>query len=102
MEPEKDAKGDVLQLQNTLTSPRRLHANKGADWSEIYPEFIEDFSAAIIEAKMAAMAINSSIDDGQPVHWRDLILLPMTNGVQMAMQDPNTLNFAKEIGAASE
>lgn len=88
IDPVGDAQGDQLRLQNGLTSPRRLHAERGAEWEEIADEIIEDMAYAISRAKQMATEINNKFQDGQPVQWRELINLPMPQGIQMTMQDP--------------
>jgi len=91
IEPLTDAQGDSWRIQNALTSPRRLHAERGAEWEEVADEIVTDNATAIIAAKKQAMEINQQLDDGQPVHWRELISLPMPNGLQMTMQDPQLI-----------
>lgn len=90
IEPVKDAQGDQLRLQNALTSPRRLHGERGADWDDVSGEIVDDFSLAIRKAKAAAMAINDEFEDGAPVHWQQLMPIPMPTGIQMTMTDPIT------------
>ena len=96
IDPIKDAQGDVIRLQNMLTSPRRLHNEGGRDWDEIALESVEDTGKAIVLAKKKARAINDKFDDGQPVHWREIANLPMPTGIQMTMQDPNVVTAMKE------
>ena len=91
IDPVGDAQGDILQLQNALTSPRRLQARRGADWEEVQQEIIEDNALAIEAAKKRAARINNKHPNEPAVHWRELINLPMPNGVQMTMQDPNAV-----------
>lgn len=93
IDPVGDAQGDQLRLQNGLTSPRRLHAERGAEWEEVADEIVADMMYAIQAAKAAAQKINSKFNDGQPVQWRELINLPMPVGVQMTMQDPAALDL---------
>jgi capsid protein len=93
IDPVGDAQGDQLRLQNGLTSPRRLHAERGAEWEEVSDEIVQDMMYAIAAAKKAAIQLNSRFDDGQPVQWRELINLPMPIGVQMTMQDPAALTL---------
>lgn len=93
IDPVGDAQGDQLRLQNGLTSPRRLHAERGAEWEEVAGEIVQDMAFAIVTAKSAAQKINAEYDDGQPVQWRELINLPMPQGVQMTMQDPQVLSL---------
>jgi capsid protein len=91
IDPVSDAQGDALRIQNALTSPRRLHAEGGRDWEEIADEIVSDMSYAIVKAKQRAVAINSQFQDNAPVHWRELISLPMPAGIQMTMQDSQAM-----------
>lgn len=91
IEPEADARGDVLRIQNCLTSLRRLHAERGNDWQVIADEQIDDTAYAIVKAKAKAQEINNRFKDNSPVHWRDLIGLPLTQGITASMQDPNAV-----------
>jgi lambda family phage portal protein len=101
IDPVSDAQGDALRIQNALTSPRRLHAEGGRDWEEIADEIVADMSYAIVKAKQRAVAINSQFQDNAPVHWRELISLPMPNGIQMTMQDPQAAVVAADAAAES-
>jgi len=88
IEPVADAEGDATQLKNALTSPRRLHAARGKDWEEIAEESIADNAYAIERAMRQADKINQQFPDSPQVNWRDLISLPMPQGVTVSMQDP--------------
>ncbi|MEM1224603.1 MAG: phage portal protein [Planctomycetota bacterium] len=95
--PVEDAQGDTLVLQGGLNSRRRLHGERdGAEWEELSSEIIEDNALAIEGAMKKAKAINSKNQGGTPVHWRELINLPMPTGVQMTMQDPNVIELQTE------
>lgn len=98
IEPRADAEGDALRLQNALTSPRRLHAEGGRDWEDIAGEIVDDNMIAIMRAKKSASVINRRYPDDVPVHWRELISLPMPNGIQMTMQDPGVVEAQIEGG----
>lgn len=91
IDPVGDAQGDMLRLQNGLTSPRRLHAERGAEWEEVADEIVADNYYSIVAAKDAATKINKKYNDGQPVHWRELINMPMPAGIQMTLQDPQVV-----------
>lgn len=95
IEPRADAEGDVIRLQNNLTSPRRLHGERGAPWDTIAQESVDDYTTAIRYAKQAAAKLNAEFPEDTPVHWRELLHLPMSNGVQMTMQDPNEYTEAE-------
>jgi len=88
IEPLKDAQADALMISSGLTSPRRLHASRGKDWDVVCNEIVEDNLQAITKAKEAAEKLNEQFDgDKQPVHWRELINMPLPDGVQMQMMD---------------
>lgn len=93
IDPVGDAQGDQLRLQNGLTSPRRLHGERGSEWEEVADEIVADLTYAITAAKKSAAKINADFPDGQPVHWRELINMPMPVGLQMTMQDPQALKI---------
>lgn len=99
IDPVKDAQGDQIRLQNGLISPRRLHQERGRDWEVIADETIEDMEYAITRAKEAAQRINAKFADA-PIHWRELISLPMPTGIQMSMQDPQLLQQQAEASAS--
>jgi lambda family phage portal protein len=106
IEPVADAEGDAVQLRNALTSPRRLHAARGKDWEEIAEESIADNAYAIERAQAQAAKINEQFPESPQVNWRDLIALPMPQGVTVAMQDPaaikNQETELQTIAAESE
>jgi hypothetical protein len=101
IDPVGDAQGDQIRLQNGLISPRRLHAERGRDWEVIADETIADMEYAITKAKQAARRINAQFNDA-PIHWRELISLPMPTGIQMTMQDPQALQQQAEQAATED
>ncbi len=88
IEPLKDAQADGYRLQAGLISRRKLHAERGYEWDELYDEIIDDNTNAISAAKRAANKINKRFPDDPPVSWRELISLPMPEGTQMILNDP--------------
>ena len=88
IEPLKDATADVLTLRTGLTSPRRLHASRGRQFEKVFQETIEDNAKQIRLAKETARKINEEIEDGQPVHWRELLSLPAPEGINIAIGAP--------------
>lgn len=73
IQPLQDAQADALRLRERLTSPRRLHAERGQDWDDIYAETIADNSAAITQAIRAVQQIEK--DTGVKVHWREALYI---------------------------
>jgi lambda family phage portal protein len=102
IEPLKEAQADALRLQNQLISPRRLFAGLGYEWEKIAKESIEDNAMAITAAKKQAAKINKANPDDAPLHWRELVNLPMPNGVQMTMQDPNMFDDSTSDNEAGD
>jgi hypothetical protein len=102
IEPVADAQGDAEQLKNGLTSPRRLHAARGKDWEEIAEECIEDNAYAITRAQQMAAKINQQFPESPPINWRDLVALPMPEGMTMAMQDPAAVAVQEDAANAEE
>lgn len=96
IEPEKDARGDALRWQSGLASPRQIHGDRGEEWERVAAEIVEDHAVAITAAKKRAKQINDR-HPGEVVHWRDLISLPMPNGIHMSMQDPGLVEL-KQTG----
>jgi len=85
IEPMKDAGSDLLRLRNGLTSPRRLHAERGRDHEELVEETVQDNALAIRRAKTESVKINAEFADDQPVHWRELLSLPTPDGVSVKL-----------------
>lgn len=84
IEPLKDASADLLEMRNSLTSPRRVMQRRGMDWDVVFRETITDNANAIREAMVAAHEINSSKPASQdPVQWREVLNTPTPDGVQI-------------------
>lgn len=99
IEPLKDAAGDVIQLEATLTSRRRLHGDNGQDWEEIVDEQVADNTYAIEKALKAAAKLNGKFANSPgftPIHWTNLIGLTMPKGVTLSMQDPYITEVRKD------
>lgn len=85
IDPLKDATADITRLSGGLTSPRRLHAERGDDVDQLARETIADNAYRIRLAKSEAQKINTEFkDDSMPVHWRELISLPLPQGFTIA------------------
>jgi lambda family phage portal protein len=89
--PLQDAQADAVQLQNCLTSPRRLHAGRGLDWELIAEETVKDNVYAITVAKKAAQKLNLQFPDDPKVHWRELLPIVMASNTQLSLQDPQVV-----------
>lgn len=86
IEPMKDVAADVLEHRNGVNSPRRIQQRRGRDWDEVSTEIVEDNASVIIKAKAKAAEINAAFPgDASPVRWRELVGLPLAEGVQMSL-----------------
>jgi len=72
VDPEKDAKTDALRLGENLTSPSRLHGERGADWAEVVEEIVRDQGVAARSAIAEAADINKTNPEAR-LDWRELI-----------------------------
>lgn len=68
IEPMKDAQADALRLEKNLTSPRRLHAERGRDWSDVVDELVEDRAQLIERSIVRAQELSARL--GVEVDWR--------------------------------
>ena len=73
IEPLKDAEADALRLAKNLTSPRRLHAERGCEWAEMVREIVDDRKALIVSAIEAAAEINAAYPEAE-IDWREIAL----------------------------
>ena len=71
-------------------------ADAAKTFTEIADEMLEDYGYAIIKARRLALEMNESIDDGQPVHWRELLPIVMPSGLKMDIKDPNAITQEQE------
>lgn len=86
IQPIEDATADQIRLRTGMTSLRRAHAARGQDYDTVMEEIIADRKALIIAAKTAAAEINAQFpDDNEPAHWRDLAVLPPSQGETLAL-----------------
>lgn len=72
IEPLNDAKADELRLSAQLTSPRRLHAERGRDFNEISDEIVSDYALLISKALTEVDKITKKFPNAD-ITWRDLI-----------------------------
>lgn len=87
LEPVNDAAADLLRVRNTLTSRRRLHAERSQDWYEIADEQVEDSRYYIERCLQAATDMNSAYPDNpMPFTWRDFYSSPTSDGIQIGIQ----------------
>lgn len=57
IQPLQDAQADELRIRSRLSSPRRVHSERGADYDEVIAETVADNAAAIRQAVIAAMDV---------------------------------------------
>ncbi len=94
LDPETDAKAEALQLENILTSPRRLQGNRGCDWETIVKETIEDKMLLIKAAKNAADRLNQEV--GLILTWEQVLRAGLPEKASVAKQPAANLPAPKE------
>lgn len=73
IDPTKDSMADAFRIQHRLTSPRRVHAERGQDYDQVLAETISDNSKAITAAITAAGLIEAQTK--KPIDFRELLFL---------------------------
>ncbi len=99
IEPTQDATGDLIQIRNGLTSPRRAAARRGVDIEDLEDESIEDRIRLISKAQDAADSLNQRHKDRPgwvDLSWRDIAQPPMPEGIQISVAS------GAELGAKPE
>lgn len=83
VQPLEDASADLMESRNALTSMRRVHNKRSADWTVVADEIVED-NALIIDKAMAK-ALELQAKYGLEVNWQQLAALPMPDGLQVSV-----------------
>lgn len=84
IEPHKDALGDATQIDNRLSSRRRLLDERGIDIDKLDGEIVRDNGRLLRMAIAEAQAINAENPEAS-VTWRDLLNLPTKPGATAAL-----------------
>lgn len=85
IEPVGDATGDLLRVSNHLTSRRRVSAERSTDFETTSTEGSLDNAFIIRQAKLRAAELNAEFPKDEPVTWRDVMSLPMPQGIQVSI-----------------
>ncbi|XZE20854.1 phage portal protein [Pirellulaceae bacterium SH449] len=85
IQPVEDATAKILRKQNMLSSPRRIHGEDSEDWEEIVDETVDDVAYAIRAAAIKAKELTEELGLDPPLHWRELLNLPIPDGLQIAV-----------------
>jgi hypothetical protein len=79
-------------------------ARNGLDTEEIDKEILSENYRLIRRAKKLTARINAEFDDGQPVHYRELMSRPFPEGMTfrlMGQEGPQTNEASSETGATA-
>jgi lambda family phage portal protein len=96
IEPLTDRQADAYGILTNLNSRRRQCEENAMEWETLSDEIVADNAYAIRGAKKEAAAINKDFPDEKDlVHWRELIALPLPQGMTIApfggsVNSPNT------------
>ena len=71
IEPKKDAEADDLRIRRNLSSPNRVVAERGNEWSEVVAEKVRDYGILIELAIAKAAELNKEHPEAM-VDWREL------------------------------
>ncbi len=99
IQPVEDATGDLIQIRNHLTSPRRLTARRGMDYGVHLQECHEDYELRINSAQETARRVNAhnkSREGWIDITWRDIDQPPMPEGVNV------NVGSGAELGASPD
>ena len=86
IQPVEDATGDLIQIRNHLTAPRRLTARRGIAYEIHIQECHEDYELRINSAQDTADRLNlrnKTRNGWVPITWRDVDQPPMPEGVNV-------------------
>lgn len=86
IQPVEDATGDLIQIRNHLTSPRRLATRRGMDYEVHLQECHEDLEIRINSAQDTADRVNARNKTRKgfvAITWRDIDQPPMPEGVNV-------------------
>jgi len=82
IQPLQDVQADTTEAAGGLNSRRRIMARNGVDIDEVDGEILSENYRVICRAKRLAAKINKKFaDDGQPVHYRELMSRPFPEGM---------------------
>jgi len=68
---------------NKRESPRRINGEESQDCEEEVDQTINDISYAIKQAIREADKITAEFNLDPPLHWRELLNLPIPNGLKL-------------------
>lgn len=83
IQPVEDATAKVVRQANMLASPSRIHGEESQDWEEEVDQTINDIAYAIKQAIKKAEEITEEFKLDPPLHWRELLNLPIPNGLKL-------------------
>jgi capsid protein len=105
IQPLQDVQADTAEAAAGLNSRRRIMARNGLDIDEIDGEVLSENYRVIRRAKKMAAKINAEFaDDGQPVHYRELMSRPFPEGMTfrlMGQEGPQASDDSTAAGGVA-
>jgi hypothetical protein len=105
IQPLQDVQADMAEASAGLNSRRRIMARNGLDIDEVDGEILSENYRVIRRAKTLAARLNSQFaDDGQPVHYRELMSRPFPEGMTfrlMGQEGPQSSDASTAAGATA-
>lgn len=90
IQPVEDVTSDLMRMRGLLASPTTVLAERGdQDFDEVVAATVKANGAAIRAAKTAAVKLNQEFpNDGSPVDWREVLVLPTPDRINLALTSP--------------
>lgn len=83
VQPLEDASADLMESRNALTSMRRVHNKRSADWQVVSTEITEDNALIVEKAIVKAQELSQRYN--VEINWQQLAALPMPDGLQVSV-----------------
>jgi len=105
IQPLQDIQADLAEVAGGMNSRRRVMARNGVDIDEVDTEILAENYRMIRRAKRLTAQINEEFaDDGQPVHYRELMSRPFPEGMTfrlMGQEGPETSEDSAAAGSTA-
>lgn len=103
IQPLQDVQADMAEAAAGLNSRRRIMARNGLDVDEVDKEILTENYRVIRRAKQLTAKLNTEFDDGQAVHYRELMSRPFPEGMTFKItgkEGPDDIESADSPGTS--
>ncbi|MEM6260150.1 MAG: phage portal protein [Planctomycetota bacterium] len=99
IQPLQDAQGDALRLEKRLTSPRRIHTDRGQDYAVIASEIVDDNKLLILKALEARDEVAEQ-HPSDTIDWREFLHVPNVIDQKPGLPSAPTTTTVEEVNQA--